>query len=148
MRPIDLSTFASLLEHDHVLACYCPGCRRWASTNLSQLVPPSASGIGQYRPPDRVAGSAEAWASGKCERWSRNPLARPECLDGSPNTDQHPLGCQSISPHGATCRTFNMARIYTSAYLRLCNRPHANGARVSYRRANGGAEWYRSWRRL
>lgn len=58
-----LDTFRALLEHHHVLACYCPGCRRWASVNLSQLV---ALGLGDRpiqtaRPRCRKCGNLGEW---------------------------------------------------------------------------------------
>jgi len=38
MQRIDLSTFRELLDHAHELACYCPGCGRWAACDLAALV--------------------------------------------------------------------------------------------------------------
>ena len=63
MQRIDLSTFRGLLDHGHGLACYCPGCRRWAKTDLAALV---AAGIGDRliqasRPRCRECGSIGDW---------------------------------------------------------------------------------------
>lgn len=38
MQSVRLDTFRALLEHEHELACWCPGCRRWATTDLAMLV--------------------------------------------------------------------------------------------------------------
>lgn len=38
MDKIHVDTFASLLEHGYGLACWCPGCRRWAHADLPSLV--------------------------------------------------------------------------------------------------------------
>ena len=63
MAAICLDTFASLLEHEHGLAAYCPKCQRWATVNLHKLV---ASGQGQQtfigrKPRCRVCGSTGHW---------------------------------------------------------------------------------------
>ncbi|MDQ5880830.1 MAG: hypothetical protein QG616_660 [Pseudomonadota bacterium] len=60
---IRLDTFRALLEHRHDLACYCPGCRRWASTDLAGIV---ALGLGDRpisdcRPLCRVCGHRGEW---------------------------------------------------------------------------------------
>lgn len=63
MRGADLSTFAGLLDHGHELACWCPGCRRWASCDLAMLV---RNGLGERRitecrPRCRLCGSRGEW---------------------------------------------------------------------------------------
>src|SRR5262245_38757477 len=44
MQWIDLSTFGALLARKYELACYCPGCRRWATCDLGMLV---RNGLGE-----------------------------------------------------------------------------------------------------
>lgn len=63
MDPIRLDTFGALLDHDHGLDCWCPGCRRWAACNLAALV---AAGLGDSliaanRPRCRKCGSIGEW---------------------------------------------------------------------------------------
>jgi hypothetical protein len=63
METIRLDTFAALLKHKHELACYCPGCRRWATVNLQMLVD---AGLGDRdpmncRPKCRKCGSYGKW---------------------------------------------------------------------------------------
>ncbi len=43
MQRIRLDTFRAMLENEHELACYCPGWRHWASTDLTASV---RAGIG------------------------------------------------------------------------------------------------------
>lgn len=38
MRQIRLDTFRGQLENGHGLDCWCPGCRRWAATDLAEHV--------------------------------------------------------------------------------------------------------------
>ena len=38
MQSIRLDTFRALLEHEYQVGCWCPGCRRWATTDLEMLV--------------------------------------------------------------------------------------------------------------
>jgi hypothetical protein len=35
--PIRLDTVANLIEHDHVLALFCPRCQRWSDAPLAML---------------------------------------------------------------------------------------------------------------
>lgn len=60
---IHVATFGQLLDCGYVLACYCRGCRRWASANLADLV---AHGLGdepiaERRPRCRLCGSRGDW---------------------------------------------------------------------------------------
>ena len=63
MQRIEIRTFRQILERNHELACFCPGCRRWATCNLAELV---ANGLGDYdprncRPKCRKCGSVSEW---------------------------------------------------------------------------------------
>lgn len=63
MRAIRIDTFASLLKHGYGLDCYCPGCQRWASTDLAMLV---RNGLGdrpahRCRPRCRKCGELGRW---------------------------------------------------------------------------------------
>lgn len=63
MQPIILRTFSDYLEHGHGLACWCPGCRRFASCDLAELV---RNGLGNRdpatcRPRCRVCGATGEW---------------------------------------------------------------------------------------
>ena len=63
MEQINLSTFSGLHRHRHELACYCAGCRRWASTDLAQVI---ALGLGDrpitaHRPRCRRCGAVGEW---------------------------------------------------------------------------------------
>jgi hypothetical protein len=49
MQRIDLSTFRGLVERNHELACFCPGCRRWATSDLAMLV---RNGLGDRHMPE------------------------------------------------------------------------------------------------
>ena len=68
MQRIEIRTFRQILERNHELACFCPGCRRWATCNLAELV---ANGLGDYDPEeiaDRSAGNAVQSVSGSYVR--------------------------------------------------------------------------------
>jgi hypothetical protein len=50
---ITLAALTDLLQHNHGLGAYCPGCQRWADLDLARLV---AQGRGRrqlagFRPP-------------------------------------------------------------------------------------------------
>ena len=60
---IVLRTFRDHLVHRHGLACWCPGCRRWATCNLGELV---MRGLGdrepaRCRPRCRICGEEGQW---------------------------------------------------------------------------------------
>jgi hypothetical protein len=38
MQSIRLDTFRACLEQGHGLDCWCPDCRRWATTDLAEHV--------------------------------------------------------------------------------------------------------------
>jgi len=60
---INLSTFGGLLEHGRELACYCPGCRRWAACDLAMLVRNGLGGrrMTECRPASRKCGQRGKW---------------------------------------------------------------------------------------
>jgi hypothetical protein len=63
MQPTRIDTFADFLKHNYELACFCPGCRRWASCDFVALV---AAGMGdrqvrKSRPKCRKCGSRGEW---------------------------------------------------------------------------------------
>lgn len=47
MKLIEIRTFRQILARDHELACFCPGCRQWATCDLAELV---ANGLGDCEP--------------------------------------------------------------------------------------------------
>lgn len=63
MKSIRIDTFRELLEHQYELTCWCPGCRRWAATDLAMLV---REGLGDRpiqacKPRCRKCGSRGQW---------------------------------------------------------------------------------------
>src|SRR5688572_28509481 len=63
MERIELKSFADFLAHGHGLACWCPGCRRWAKCDLPKLV---RNGLGDREPSRclprcRLCGSRGRW---------------------------------------------------------------------------------------
>ncbi len=63
MERIEIRTFRQILERNHKLDCWCPGCRRWATCNLAELV---AAGLGDRdpalcRPRCRLCGMVGEW---------------------------------------------------------------------------------------
>lgn len=63
MRDIRIDTFRALLVHQYDLACWCPGCRRWATCDLAMLV---RNGMGDRaiqvcKPRCRKCGSRGQW---------------------------------------------------------------------------------------
>lgn len=63
MAAITISTFRELLQHQYELACWCPGCRRWATCDLGTLV---REGLGDRaiqacRPRCRKCGERGQW---------------------------------------------------------------------------------------
>lgn len=72
MQAIRLDTFRALLEHEYQVGCWCPGCRRWATTDLAMLV---RNGLG-----DRsiTACKARCRKCGMEGQWQ----VRPPCPNG------------------------------------------------------------------
>ena len=73
-RLIDLSTFAGLLRGNHQLACFYPGCPRWASCDLAMLVRNGLGGrrITECRPRCREMRSTPRLASEAAGADARN----------------------------------------------------------------------------
>jgi hypothetical protein len=63
MERIEVRTFRQILEREYQLACFCPGCRRWATCDLAML---DRNGLGdrdvsRLHPRCRKCGSLGQW---------------------------------------------------------------------------------------